>query len=216
MNILESSITAGHCQRNWDTKPIPEDDIKTITDVALNMPTKQNVLQYEIIAITNREVIEYLYSIAVSVASDAPPGGAIFKGNEIYRNGQVNASLLLIWITSTNPKQWVNVASKDKSNIDHYSKCIGVGISAGATALAANQLGYRTGFNQCYDQTKMKQFITDNTEYGDNFMTSLGIGYPLEGYSRNQTVKEGTDGTRRVVFTSQLMASEKLKLATFI
>ena len=216
MNLLESSITAGYCQRNWDTKPIPSEDIKIITEVALNMPTKQNVLQYEIIAITNREVIEYLYSIAISTARDAPPGEVIFKGNQIYQNGQVNASLLLIWITSINPKQWNNTASKDLSNINHYSKCIGVGISAGATALAANQLGYRTGFNQCYDNTKMQQFINDNTEHGEEFVTSLGIGYPLEGYSRNQTVKEGTDGTRRVVFTSQLMASEKLKLATFI
>lgn len=211
MNLIESSITAGHCQRNWDTKPIPEEDIKTITEVALNMPTKQNVLQYEIIAITNRAVIEYLYSIAVSVEQDVPEGGTIFKGNDMYRNAQVNASLLLIWTTSTNPYQYDNKDALDASNTDHYSKCIGVGISAGATALAANQLGYRTGFCTCFIQDKMKQFITDHTEYGDNFMTSLGIGYPLEGYSRNQTVKEGN-----VMYTSQLKASEKLKLATFI
>lgn len=211
MNLIESSITAGHCQRNWDTKPIPEEDIKTITEVALNMPTKQNVLQYEIIAITNRAVIEYLYSIAVSVEQDVPEGGTIFKGNDMYRNAQVNASLLLIWTTSTNPYQYDNKDALDASNTDHYSKCIGVGISAGATALAANQLGYRTGFCTCFIQDKMKQFITDNTEYGEFFMTSLGIGYPLEGYSRNQTVKEGN-----VMYTSQLKASEKLKLATFI
>lgn len=213
MNLIESSITAGHCQRNWDTKPIPKDDIKTITEVALNMPTKQNVLQYEIIAITNREVIEYMYSIAVSIAKDQhnKSGGTVFEGNDIYRNGQVNASLLLIWTTSKDPKQWDNKDSKDHSNTDHYSKCIGVGLSAGAAALAANQLGYRTGFCNCFIQDEMQQFITDNTEYGEFFMTSLGIGYPLEGYSRNQIVKEGN-----VMFTSQLKASEKLKLATFI
>ena len=57
----------------------------------------------------------------------------------------------------------------------------------------------------------MQQFINDNTEHGEEFVTSLGIGYPLEGYSRNQAVKEGS-----VVFTSQLMASKKLKLVTFI
>ena len=209
--LLQSSVTAGHCQRNWDTKPMPTTDVETIVDVALNMPTKQNVLQYEIIAITNREIIEYLYSIAVSVESDVPEGGIIFKHNDTYRNAQVNASLLLIWTTSKDPKQWDNEDSKDCSNTDHYSKCIGVGLSAGAAALASNQLGYKTGFCNCFIQDKMKQFITDNTEYGDDFMTSLGIGYPLEDYNRNQVVKEDA-----VLFTSELKASDKLKLVTFI
>lgn len=212
MNIEKSSFYAGHCQRNWDhSRFIPDADIETITNVAMNMPTKQNVLQYELIVVKDREKIEDLFEIAVSVQDDVTSGGTVFRGNEFYRNGQVNASLLLIWVTSNHPEMKTNPDWKDSSNSDHFSKCIGVGISAGATALASNHLGYRTGFCNCFDNKRMQQFIDEHTEYGEFFVTSLGIGYPLEGYDRNQTVVDD-----EILYTSDIKADQKRKIVTVV
>ena len=210
MNIEKSSFYAGHCQRNWDhTKPIPDADVETITNIAMNMPTKQNVLQYELLAVKDREKILDLFEFAVSVE---PLGrGHVFSGNDLFRNGQVNASLVLIWATTNSPELKSNPDWTDSSNTDQYSKMIGVGISAGATALACNHMGYRTGFNQCFDNKRMDKFIKEHTETGDQFVTSLGIGHPLEGYERNQVVDDGD-----ILYTAIKREPKKVKIVTIV
>ena len=209
--LEQSSITAGQCQRNWDhSRSMSTSDVDSLISIAMNMPTKQNVLQYELIAITNRDMIEELFGIAVSVPNDS--GYKTFTGNEFYRNGQVNASLLLLWVTSTADDS-DNIDSIDPANIDHYSKCIGAGISAGATALAANALGYRTGFCSCFDNKQISRFIAKHTDTGEFLITSLGIGYPLAHLTRNHTLDEEHN---IIMHTSSIKAPYKQKIVTYI
>ena len=57
----------------------------------------------------------------------------------------------------------------------------------------------------------MQKFINEHTEYGEFFVTSLGIGYPLEGYDRNQTVVDD-----EILYTSVIKADQKRKIVTVV
>ena len=60
-NVLESRFTA----KWWDNKPVNEEDISNIIDVAYNAPSKQGNFDYLIYVITDSEegkkFKEYMY-----------------------------------------------------------------------------------------------------------------------------------------------------------
>jgi nitroreductase len=176
--IIESSRSAERCQRNWDlNKTIPVQDIDAILSAARNMPTKQNRNYYKIVASTNKEFNEYCYQYSIDTSNP----------NSINRNAQTNANLLLLYFENFT-QDW-----EDKFN-DSMSKNAlkSIGISSGAAALAANILGYKTGFNQCLDPKpivkKLNSLLQQNINGG--LVLTLGIGYPNLSFQRNQVVNK--------------------------
>lgn len=62
MELFKAIHRAQHVQRNFDLiKKMPEQDIATIISAATECTSKQNIAQYKLHAITNREVIEEIY-----------------------------------------------------------------------------------------------------------------------------------------------------------
>ena len=182
-NILESSKIAGKCQRNWIDSPIDEFDLNTIVEACMNMPTKQNVLMYELVVVQDKESREFLYD-----NSDVPELPQTHHTR--WRNGQMNAPTILMWFRSSvlNHKKYWNTLSHTRQDLINLN----AGISMGAAALTATQLGYFVGFNCCFSSLeKINEFGKKvNTEFDDrSFLCALGIGKPIKDLSRNVVPK---------------------------
>ena len=165
--MIKASKIAGQCRRNWTYEKFDDSDLHTITTAATNMPTKQNVLNYELVVSTNTTVNEKFYR--VSVPEDEKK--EIFNP---WNNGQVNAPLLYIWCESPQVEKTMK-----KEQQHHSLKLISVGISSGAAALTATYLGYETGFCKCFDNTLVQNILKTYT--GVEKLTPLlmlGVGHP--------------------------------------
>lgn len=183
-NLVVASKNANHCQRNWDhTKQIPEKDINTLSHVARNMPSKQNRKYYEFVISTNKDFNNWLYKEG-SVDRSHPES----FNNSYLRNSQVSAPLVFIFFEYfTSYEEYTKMYKFDEH---HYNAMTAIGISAGAVALAANHLGYRTGFCRCLDgQNISKQlFNITNKEQPGAPRLALGIGHPNKNYQWNEIV----------------------------
>jgi nitroreductase len=189
IDIIETVKTAERCQRNWDhSKPVLEEHVQQIVNVATNMPTKNNRSYYDLIVSTNKEFNRTCYKYAVDSRN------LHFKDREIHRNTQVDAPLLLMWRTT-------DLDSIDNPFDDSYQKDfhISVGISSGAAVLTANQLGYRTGYCQCFESGPLFDTLEQkfnlpivNTIYKD--LLVVGIGNPDSNFKRTQCVIDGKVG----------------------
>ena len=202
MNLIEASLIAERCQRNWDySKPISQQHIDTLVSVAVNMPTKQNVEYYDLVVSTNKQFNEICYASAFN------PDDPDFNDEiGMARNSQVNAPLLLIWIPRLSD-QLTNqdrLVMSDNSNTgDFLPKNIdtAIGISAGSTALAAAQLGLKTGFCACmympkiYELAHKQSVNSDMLELAKKLQSTkdglfLGVGYSNDSYDRKDVVKD--------------------------
>ena len=173
MNLLNYAKIIEPCQRNWDEQfIIPEEHIKYILDVCTTVPTKQNINVYSLVVITNRQVMSSIFKKA---AYDHSP-----KSRTYMRNSQVNANALFIWTEGTEK-------AEDQSDID-----IAIGISSGAAALAAAELGYKTGFCKCYMNTVLQKILAKNkVKRHNNSYLMLGIGKPNEKFDKRTPVING-------------------------
>jgi len=182
MNVVEPSLVAERCQRNWDfDNPPTEEHINLIINAAKNMPTKQNNSYYRIIASTDYEFNTKIYNVAID------PNNRDFK-RPVHRNTQVLAPLLLLFVPSG-----LHIQNKfgDDENINFHTA---IGIASGVAAYTAATLGYKTGFCSCIDCDQFHDLLT--TELDINFREfgvglALGIGHPLDGYDRWDVVKDG-------------------------
>jgi len=177
---LQQSLTAQHCQRNWnyDIK-IPEEDVDFLTKIATNMPTKQNKEYYDLIISTNLGFNRRIFGIA-----EDP-----FNTNSQKRNSQVYAPLLFLYVNNKDSdiKRFNN---RIESYIKHQKTS--VGISSGALALSAAQMNYRTGFCQCFNNKKLKKILK---KYGIvaplSTVLAVGIGHPADhAYNYNEFREE--------------------------
>jgi len=189
LHPTEAVKSAERCQRNWDhSRPIPEEDIKKIVDVATTMPTKNNREYYELIVSTNPDFNRLCYEYSID------PRNEHFKDRKIHRNTQVDAPLLLMWRTT-------DLDRIDNPFDDSYQKDfhISVGISSGASVLTANQMGYKTGYCQCFNTGPLFDILEQkfnlpivNTIYKD--LLVVGIGHPDSNFKRTQCVIDGKAG----------------------
>jgi|TARA_B110000503_G_scaffold123565_1_gene189283 nitroreductase len=175
--LQDAANHANICQRNWDySKEVLENDISTLINVATHMPTKQNLNYYELVVSDNREFNKYFYELSYDGIDD----------DNKWRNSQVNAPLLFIWCLPTRQRKLWGEESH------FFDAC---SISAGAVALSANMLGYRTGFCKCFQSETIiaemkKRFNLD----ADRIYVVLGIGNPNNQYKSNEIVRyEGID-----------------------
>jgi len=189
LNPIEAVKSAERCQRNWDhSKPISDEDIKKIVEVATTMPTKNNRSYYELIVSTNRNFNRMCYEHATD------PNNKHFTDRKIHRNTQVDAPLLLIWRPT-------DLDEIDNPFDENYKKdfLVSIGISSGAAVLTANQLGYKTGYCGCIRNKELfKKIETDyripvtNNNYSDGLI--VGFGNPDTSFSRVDCVLDGEHG----------------------
>ena len=177
MDWLKLIESTQHCQRNWDfDKVIDEKTIDWLFDVGYTMPTKQNKDTVQIVAFKSREIVELVSKHAYDrrdIINHTKYGGH-------KNNPQTNAPLLFGFI----PIHY--------KNRDYNKPRIGVeiGLAAGAIALAANSIGMKTGFCQCFEAehgwTKKETLFLrrKNIKIGD-LVLLLGIGYPIESKKHN-------------------------------
>jgi hypothetical protein len=165
-----------HCQRNWDhTQEMSPEDVDLIVSVAKGMPTKQNLPYYTVLYSLDRRFIERVHDLSIDPHNP----------RSIGRNTQTLAHLLVIYLDNWTDKKIKEQTREDWR--DNYN--MSVGVSAGATSLFSNQLGYRTGFCQCYDTNSINKILKE--EYGIEEKikgTILGIGIPNNKYKRNSIV----------------------------
>lgn len=195
MDLIQASLVAERCQRNWDhSKPVNKDHIDTLVQVATNMPTKQNINYYSLLVSTNQKLNDIVHDSAIFEGD---------KASDKWRNSQVSAPLLFLYYDRWSKHDADEINPHDTEDDYYLNTHIGVGISSGATALAASYLGYKTGFCSCISQSKLEENVykeyTDesirkiffNVANGKNVL-GLGIGYPNPEHNRQDVVR--TDG----------------------
>jgi|DEB0MinimDraft_6_1074348.scaffolds.fasta_scaffold25553_2 hypothetical protein len=185
LNLIKSAHSAEHCQRNWDeTLVVKEQDINDLVEICTTMPTKQNIPTYDLIVSKdieyNKEIFKYCYN-----TQDSTHLKNIEKN--IYPNPQVASQVLFIWLTKY--KAW-NKNTPFDVFMDDVN--LGIGISSGATALAANSYGYKTGFCKCFDGEGLNEFLQNSFDINkDNRVNLLlGIGLPIKDLPHNYSLTQ--------------------------
>ncbi|MGI9526655.1 MAG: hypothetical protein ACR2MS_06065 [Weeksellaceae bacterium] len=168
-NFLENVKQSQRCQRNWDYDvDIDIDTVNYLLDVGYNMPTKQNQDSIQIITFRNRHKIELLSSRAYNEKAFDQ------KNSGHYHNPQANAPLVFAFILRPD---MVKNGAKDHIGVE-------CGLAAGAIALAANNMGLRTGFCACFDQGGFdfsdKINLSNNKFDPKDIHLLLGVGHPVK------------------------------------
>lgn len=172
MDLLQAAKSSQRCQRNWTDEKVTDEDLDYIINVATTVPTKKNLPNYRLIASTNVELNHKIVKEAAYQEVD------VKKYKYGIQNPQLLAPVVLIWLSNTTFKfkynEPLNVFKEDLYN--------SVGISSSAAALAANMLGYKTGFCKCMQADKLHSLLEDYgiiRDENQDFVCSLGIGKPV-------------------------------------
>ena len=183
--IKDLSKIVNHCQRNWEYTPIPNEHIDAIVDAGRNMPTKQSTKSYTIVIITNPEIISRMYEESYDLR-DLNYGG----------NTQVDAPLLLAFLMNKKvirkePIRPIKLKfggnrTERAKNTNLQITNMEIGLSAGACALQAAELGYKTGFCKCIsDPDMLVKTILGQSPKDYKIMLLLGIGNPIPDLAHN-------------------------------
>lgn len=181
-DLLQSTLNFQHCQRNFDlTKPLDNVIARNLYEIALSTPSKQNYVNFDCIAITNRQMIRQIAEVCIHEDRDdlLPMLKEEWKNGRL-QNPQVDTHMLLLYFVKPENE---NIDHSDRTGlkkVDNWKRLTNmeIGISTGAVGLAANMLGLRTGFCKCFIEDRLPEF----TQYGidkEDLEVILGIGYPL-------------------------------------
>ena len=190
--LITASENAEHCQRNWDrSQSIPLADVQALVDIATNMPTKQNEEYYQLVVSVNPELNRLIYRLSIDPDNSTT----------IHRNAQLDAHAVFVWFLQ-NPEQLSMTDNKNRAGFfDDFrlNAKTSIGISSGAVALSACQMGYRTGFNQCFDADLLKDLMIERgienlSDKNNRAELALGVGIPQADIPWNYVM--GDNGKR--------------------
>jgi nitroreductase len=183
ISLLKQAIDSSqHCQRNWDlTKSIDPSHMDAFVHAVTQCPSKQNHACYTVKFITNRDIIEQIYN---NTYSDKSNKYTIGDGR---LNPQVLANVLVLFEGYSDEYILNKLHAAPDGNLilekEGYNRfkdivlisvLTSIGIASGYLNLIANQLGYKTGFCECFDKQEVAKILnTTNTP-----RLFLGIGYP--------------------------------------
>jgi hypothetical protein len=199
MDWLSVTENAAKCQRNWTDEPVKEEDIELIMKACTNMPTRKNIIDYELFAFTDKEHIKHIFSIAQDDLDFS------LSNRAKYHNGQMMAPLVLIWgrtdivdqylisdytegyadNENTNNDREVDYRSPEQDGTSVTTQSMHVGISSSAAAIVAQSLGYQTGFCGCVLNDEMLIFLKQFSNNVKEFSVALGVGKGRPGVPRN-------------------------------
>ena len=160
---LENAVNiTQRAQRNYDlTKNIPDDDLKTLINVAINSPSKQNETHFKLKVFTDKKIIEKIHETTKRFAlftekyvdkmfkDDHKKG---FLSNDKYNvtNSQILANVVFVYCKDEGNLRGGThrFAKKDGASklvLDELleQKSYSMGISTGQLTLSAAMLGYR-------------------------------------------------------------------------
>jgi len=140
-NHLETRITA----RFWDPIPLEDEKLETILECAYQAPSKNGRHEFEIHVITDsvagKEFKRWLYEENTYCLD----GVRAKQGAGLKRfNGQVNAPVLMVWLTKDYPSKLDSLGEDNFQRNDR--DCI---VSATMAMCQAEELNVRTGFCGC-------------------------------------------------------------------
>lgn len=188
-NMIKKSIhKTAHVQRNFDlSKMIPDEDRELIEEAVTQCPSKQNVAFYDVLSITDRDMIEELHSATEGfVKVDEETGET-----KTLTNSQTLANLLLVFVQRDREME---EARHDKGEVTKSNQFfwtddtpltdlnMAVGIAAGSVNMTAGILGYGTGCCRCFDKKEVKKILATNQEP----ILMMGVGYPDEARGRRE------------------------------
>ena len=190
--LLEAVKNAQRCQRNWDfSKQVPQEHIDLLLKIARTTPTKQNKEYYQVAYTTDRDVIEDIYSLAYE-----PKDDPFWQ----KMNTQLRAQLLMMWFKWDEKMDDLSKGGDDfgetfDPKINHENTVMSVGICTGAVIMAANMLGYRTGFCQCMLPDAFRKYLLQEFGIEQEKVNGalLGIGIPRANEPHNKVFHD--DGT---------------------
>jgi hypothetical protein len=188
MNLIAAQ-SANHCQRNWSDQAVPPDVVKTLSDIAVNMPTKQNQEFYKLIVSTDQEYNNFVYLHGYDETDKMVMHLPFEDRHKTNRNTQLRAPLLFQWVFDSQRFHDAGL-THSKEELHNGVAHLSVGISAGAVSIAANSLGLKTGFCSCLHQQPVKEKLEAllNITVSNVYLT-LGIGYPREDLPHNVCVR---------------------------
>jgi hypothetical protein len=196
--LVTASEHAEHCQRNWDrSQSIPLEDVQALVDIATNMPSKQNEEYFQLVVSVNPELNRRIYDL--SIDPDNP--------ETIQRNAQLDAHAVFVWFLHK-PEQLNMTEKKNREgffDVFRLNAKTAIGISSGAVALSACYMGYRTGYNQCFEAYKLRDLmiewgIENLNDKKNTPELALGVGIPRADTPWNHVFED--DGElRRIVKT---------------
>ena len=188
MNLIAAQ-SANHCQRNWSDQTVPPDVVKTLSDIAVNMPTKQNQEFYKLIVSTDQEYNNFVYLHGYDETDKMVMHLPFEDRHKTNRNTQLRAPLLFQWVFDSQRFHDAGL-THSKEELHNGVAHLSVGISAGAVSIAANSLGLKTGFCSCLHQQPVKEKLEAllNITVSNVYLT-LGIGYPREDLPHNVCVR---------------------------
>ena len=196
--LVSASKTANQCQRNWDrNKKISQLVKYTLINIAIDLPTKQNQAYYHLLVSDNPVYNKNIYKCSIDEEN---------KGTK-DRNSQVDSPLLFIYLKNEYTGDNFKYAGHEKKDsiqqqqhVHNFNATLSAGISSGAVALAANQLGMRTGFCCCYNTELLKNYLKSiGYTLDSNIITMLGIGYPNTNFHSNVVLKDESNDILRYV-----------------
>jgi hypothetical protein len=195
MDFLEATISAQHCQRNWDlTKEVKPELAKWLLEIGLSTPTKQNLYTFDIVCVTDRKKINKLSKIAVNGPTENSHLTADVRNKIRVQNPQTDANLLFMFFikpeTRTSESRRIREKGADP-HVDHWTEKVNleIGLSASAIAIAANSIGMKSGFCRCIDHDAFPEDISEEIGlHGGDLKVMLGIGYPYPGLPHNMQV----------------------------
>lgn len=185
-NLIEYAKGANHCQRNWADISVDDHVVDELIGVATNMPTKQNEEFYGLLVSTDPKFNHTTYLHSYSTSHEHIDKIPFEKRHLTNHNTQLRAPLQFHYL--------IEYGKKFQYNTLERNGFISIGISAGAVALAANQLGLKTGFCCCLDGVPLMEIINKefNTAY-NAILLSVGIGYPNKSLAHNVGIRPDTN-----------------------
>lgn len=160
--------------RNRDLeKPLDHEQVEYFSKLAVQTPTKQSNKYFDVVSITNPDLIEKIYQ-----HSAVPDPGL---DGQPY-NPQVLAPLLLLWIkcdleTGELAKNYRYNAIHEGVDDETIDRHQAVGISSGVVGYEANRLGFQTGYCRCLDGTSICKELESFGLKIDEPLLSLSIGH---------------------------------------
>lgn len=169
--------------RNKDTtKTMTIDEIKYFGNLALQCPSKQSNRFFEVVAISNQDVIKGLYEISAPPESDG-------KIATEMKNSQIFGSMVLVYVTCPLDLGWMEKPGTNENKIPYIENAEdtddiicdthqAIGISAGTVAYEANRQGFVTGFCRCFESKQALNIIHKHLGSESTISNDLDVHYP--------------------------------------
>ncbi len=152
MNVLDA-IKKRVAVRHYESKPIPEADLKTLAWAAHKAPTGGNTPYRRVLIVNDKETVEMIRKVSPGFLSNAPAVVLIYTDLDVAYKG-------------------LGKLGRDTLSM------IDAGAAAENVALAALELGLGTCFTKSYSEVGVKEILGIPENYRTEIM--LQVGYPAK------------------------------------